>query len=224
MNESGKGDLGILRAAGTAVICDVLDNLGEMPTPLANDLWPTREPFEPFAGPAYTVAGETRPGPWTSDPDKLRAIDEMPAGAVALWAGGDIRGVCCFGDLLASAMKSRGVAGVVVDGGIRDMAYMGQLDLPMLVRYRTPAQAIRRWKVTAVQEPVQVRGALVDWLTVRPGDVIVADADGVVLVPSEQLSVVAERAAAWGSKDQAAREDILRGMKLQEALRKHGAL
>ncbi len=213
-----------LRAAGTAVVADVFDNLGQQPPVLSNDLWPTRGPGFAFAGPVYTVAGESRLWKGGGDPDKLRAIDAMPAGVVALWAGGDIRGVCCFGDLLASAMRGRGVAGVVVDGGVRDSAYLRELDLPMLVRYRTPAQAIGRWKVTAVQEPVGVRGALEEWVSVAPGDVLVADDDGAVAVPAALVREVAERARAWGDKDQAARADILRGMTLAAAREKYGAL
>jgi len=213
-----------LRKAGTAVISDVFDNLGLVPPALATDLWPTRGPGVSFAGPAYTVAGESRLGANRGDRDKLQAIDDMVPGTVALWAGGDIRGVCCFGDLLASAMKCRGVAGVVVDGGIRDLAFMRQLELPMMVRYRTPAQAIGRWKVTAAQQPVRVRGAVEDWVVVRPGDILVADDDGVIAVPQALAEAVAAKAEAWESKDRSAREDILAGMKLLDALAKHGSL
>ncbi|GAB4271069.1 MAG: hypothetical protein Kow0092_25690 [Deferrisomatales bacterium] len=213
-----------LRRAGTAVISDTFDQLGLPPAPLATDLWPVAGPGAAFAGPAYTVGGESRFGPCRGDREKLRAIDAMPAGAVALWAGGDIRGVCCFGDLLASAMKVRGVAGVVVDGGVRDVRFLGELGLPMWVRYRTPAQALGRWRVTAVQEPVQVRGALSDRVTVHPGDLLVADDDGVVVVPAALAETVAGRVADWERKDRSARQDILAGMKLLDALAKHGAL
>ena len=224
MTPANQATVETLRKAGTAVISDVFDNVGLVPLALATDLWPTRGPGVSFAGPAYTVAGESRLGANRGDRDKLQAIDDMVPGAVALWAGGDIRGVCCFGDLLASAMKCRGVAGVVVDGGIRDLAFMRQLDVPMMVRYRTPAQAIGRWKVTGVQQPVRVRGAVEDWVVVRPGDILVADDDGVVAVPQALAETFAEKAAAWESKDSSAREDILGGMKLLDALAKHGSL
>jgi len=213
-----------LRKAGTAVIADVFDNVGLAPLALATELWPTRGPGVSFAGPAYTVAGESRLGANRGDREKLQAIDDMVPGAVALWAGGDIRGVCCFGDLLASAMKCRGLAGVVVDGGVRDLAFLRGLDLPMMVRYRTPTQAIGRWKVTQVQQPVRVRGAVEEWVVVRPGDVLVADDDGVIAVPQALAETFAEKASAWESKDRSAREDILGGMKLLEAVAKHGSL
>ncbi|MDW7712193.1 MAG: RraA family protein [Deferrisomatales bacterium] len=224
MAHSAQDTAEALRRSGTAVISDVFDNLGLTPPTLANDLWPTRGPGTSFAGPAYTVEGTSRLGPNRGDREKLQAIDDMPAGSVALWAGGDILGVCCFGDLLASAMKCRGVTGVIVDGGVRDLAYLRSLELPMLVRYRTPSQAIGRWKVTAAQVPVRVRGALADWVTVYPGDLLVADDDGAIAVPASLAGRVAELAAAWEAKDQGARRDILGGVKLLEALARHGAL
>src|SRR5690606_6956330 len=153
--------LKLFMEAGTCVIADVFDELGTTPPVLATDLFPVTGPGTAFAGPAYTVAGESHRWSGSGDRRKLTAIDAMPAGAVAVWAGQDIAGVCCFGDLLSEAMKARGIAGVVVDGGIRDSAFLRELGLPMLARYRTPAQSIGRWRVTQVQEPVRVRGAQV---------------------------------------------------------------
>jgi 4-hydroxy-4-methyl-2-oxoglutarate aldolase len=216
--------IGSLLTAGTAVIADVFDNLGLAPPVLDTALWPTRGDGTSFAGPAYTISGISQGGRWSGDRDKLAAIDAMTAGVVAVYAGNDIRGVCCFGDLLATAMHCRGVSGVVVDGGVRDLAFLRQLDLPMLVRYRTPAQAIGRWKVDAVQQPVRLRGALTALVTVAPGDVVVADDDGAIVVPAARAVEIAGLAAAWESKDQAARTDITAGMKLLDALAKHGAL
>jgi 4-hydroxy-4-methyl-2-oxoglutarate aldolase len=213
-----------LETSGTAVISDVCDTLGLRPRPLDNRLWPTRSAPVSFAGPAYTVAGTAEDGPLVGDREKLRAIDEMPAGAIAVWAGNDIRGVCCFGDILASAMKCRGVSGVIVDGGVRDFAFLRDLDLQMMVRYRTPVQAISRWKVTSVGQPIRVRGALDDWITVNPGDVVVADDDGVIVLPREQAPEIAQKTVEWESKDNRARQDILGGMKLLDALEKYGAL
>ncbi|MEW5723370.1 MAG: RraA family protein [Thermodesulfobacteriota bacterium] len=214
-----------LLSAGTAVIADVFDNLGLTPLVLDTSLFPLPGPPRSFAGPAYTVAGESYR--WTDgsgDRRKLAAIDDMPPGVAAVWAGGDIRGACCFGDLLAEAMKARGVAGVVVDGGVRDTGYLEDLGLPILARYRTPAQAIGRWRVTGVQVPVRVRGALEDFVTVSPEDLVVADEDGVVVVPRDLVVDFAEKASAWADKDSRAREDIRRGGKLLAALEKYGHL
>ena len=148
----------------------------------------------------------------------------MPAGVVAVWAGADMRGVFCFGDLLAEAMKARGCAGVVVDGGIRDLAYLRALNLPMMARYCTPAGSKGRWQVVHRQVPVRVRGALQEWIVIHPGDVIVADDDGAMVVPKDLVESVSSRAQQWSQEDTHAREDIRRGMKLLEAMEKYGHL
>ncbi|MFH1138447.1 MAG: RraA family protein [Pseudomonadota bacterium] len=216
---------GRLLSAGTAVISDVFDLIGKVPLALDPALFPLLGPGKGFAGPAYTITGETRR--WSDgggDIKKLQAIDDMPPGVVPVWAGGDIRGVCCFGDLLAEAMKSRGCAGVVVDGGVRDTAYLAQLGLPVMARYRTPCQAIGRWRVTEIQKRALVRGALESWIAVNPGDLIVVDDDGVMVIPGDLVDEFLERTSNWADKDQQARDDIRKGTPLLAALKKFGHL
>jgi regulator of RNase E activity RraA len=96
--------------------------------------------------------------------------------------------------------------------------------LPVVTRYRTPAQAIGRWKVTAHQVPVQVRGALTEWVTVNPGDLVVADEDGVLIVPASDADSVSAEAARWAGAESEARDAIRRGMPLVTALDRYGHL
>ena len=210
--------------AGTAVISDVFDKMGYLPPVLDNSLVAIPAPGISFAGPAYTITGESHRWSGKGDRAKLAAIDAMVPGVVPVWAGNDIRGVCCFGDLLSEAMKARGCAGVVVDGGVRDLAYLKTLELPMMVRYRTPAQAIGRWRVTASQVVIRVHGALEDWVEVRPGDIVVADDDGVIVLPAELVNKIEAQVLEWAEKDSRARKDIRRGTPLLEALDKYGHL
>lgn len=211
-----------LRDAGTAVVSDVFDDLGRRPLVLHHDIAPLR-PGVTFAGPAHTIAGRSEDFAGGDRP-KLQAIDEMPEGAVAVWAGTDIRGVCCFGDLLATSMQARGVTAVVVDGGVRDAAFLAGMDLPVYTRFRTPAQGIGRWRVTAVQESVRVRGAIDDEVEIAPGDILVGDDDGIVVVPADLVDEVASRAAAWAAGEEEARDAIGDGMPLLTALERFGHL
>lgn len=211
-----------LASAGTAVISDVFDSLGLEPPVLVNTLQPVGA-IKPFAGPAYTVTGimASYEG---GDRAKLEAIDHMPAGAVALWSGQDARGVCCFGDLLASSMRARGCVAAVVDGGVRDTSFLATCGLPVVARYRTPAQGVGRWRVTGAQIPVKVRGALQEWLTVQPGDLIVGDADGVIAIPQSLVPDITARVREWSATEDLARTEIAGGLPLLEALRKFGHL
>ncbi len=211
-----------LQDAGTAVISDVFDELGRRPPVLHHDIAPVRTGVA-FAGPAYTIEGHSEAFEGGDRP-KLKAIDDMPAGCVAVWSGTDIRGVCCFGDLLATSMQARGVAGVVVDGGVRDTAFLAGMDLPVYTRFHTPAQGIGRWKVTAVQEPVRLRGGIDDEVVVSPGDIVVADDDGIIVVPAELVDEVATRAAAWAETEVGARDAIADGLPLLAALERFGHL
>jgi 4-hydroxy-4-methyl-2-oxoglutarate aldolase len=213
-----------LMEAGTAVISDVFDKMGHLPPILDNTLVPIPGPGIRFAGPAYTITGESHRWSGKGDRTKLAAIDAMVPGVVPVWAGNDIRGVCCFGDLLSEAMKARGCAGVVVDGGVRDLAYLKTLELPMMVRYRTPAQAIGRWRVTDRQVAIRVRGALEDWVEVRPDDIVVADDDGVIILPGALVDRIEAQVLGWAEKDSRARKDIRTGTPLLEALDKYGHL
>lgn len=216
--------LDFLLQAGTAAVSDVFDTMKQVPPVLANSLAPVLGEGVGFAGPAYTIAGEMSAWDGSGDRSKLLAIDEMVPGVVAVWAGTDIHGVCCFGDLLAGAMKARGCVGAVVDGGVRDVNILKSLGLPMLARYVSPAQAIGRWRVTSHQESVTVRGAVEEWVTVNPGDIIVCDADGAVVVPSGALQEVADRLGSWTEAETGARKEILSGMPLLAALDKYGHL
>jgi hypothetical protein len=199
-----------LMEAGTAVISDVFDTMDLLPPILDNSLFPIPGPGVRFIGPAYTITGESHRWSGGGDRAKLAAIDAMVPGVVPVWAGNDIQGVCC--------------AGVVVDGGVRDLGYLRTLELAMMVRYRTPAQAIGRWRVSDRQVPVRVRGALEEWVTVTPGDIVVADDDGVIIVAAGFIDEITTQVAIWADKDSKARQDIRQGTPLLDALDKYGHL
>jgi 4-hydroxy-4-methyl-2-oxoglutarate aldolase len=214
--------LDALKAAGTAVIADVFDSLQRTPRVLDNSLRPIGTATA-FAGPAYTITGESVS--FTGgDRAKLAAIDNMPAGVVALWASMDAKGVCCFGDLLASAMRARGCVAAVVDGGVRDTAFLAEFGMSVVARYQTPAQGIGRWRVTASQVEVRMRGALEEWLSVAPGDIVVGDADGQIVIPQQLLEEVTAKVIEWSRLETGARADIIAGLPLLAALEKYGHL
>ena len=212
----------ILQAAGTAAIADIFDQLRMQPPVLDNHLFPVVE-GSVFAGPAFTVTGAN--ASYTGgDRLKLEAIDAMTQGSVAIWAGRDAEGVCCFGDLLATAMRARGVVGAVVDGGVRDVRFLRGCGMPVFTRYRTPAQGVGRWKVSSYQSPVQMRGALTEWLPVTPGDLIVGDDDGVIAIPAAMVPTLAAAAAELSQTESSARLDISQGLPLLAALARYGSL
>ena len=119
-------------------------------------------------------------------------------------------------------MKERGSVGALVDGGIRDVRYLGQHQYPVFARYRTPVQSIGRWKVNAWQVPVEIRGATTKFVTVCPGDFILGDDDGVIVIPAKVLVEVLERAEALTATEVQIRAELSSGLTLADALKKFG--
>jgi regulator of RNase E activity RraA len=160
--------------------------------------------------------------PLTGDPDKMKAIEEMEPGCVSVWSGGEVEGVCFFGELIARGMKLKGCNGALVDGGVRDLQPISALTFPVFARYRTPVQSIGRWKVSSWQVPISLPGAAGKSVDVQPGDFVLADHDGVLIIPASKKEEVLERAERLTHDEERVSEDIEKGLSMQEVLSKYG--
>lgn len=205
----------------TSNVADVLDTLGYPNQGLSADFLPYPSTAGRLAGWAYTIRGQMMSYEESGDPEKMRACHGVSSGEVTVWAG-DGEGVCYFGELIATGMKERGCVGALVDGGVRDVRWIGQLGFPVYARYRTPIQSIGRWKVDASQVPVAVRGATVKQVTIAPGDFILADEDGALVIPASLVSRVLEDAEKLTRIEVAIRSELSAGLTLAEALEKYG--
>lgn len=208
-------------AVDAATVADVLDRLGYLHQGLA----PAFAPFPPDAGKlagwAYTILGEMRPYAGSADPDKMKAVDGAKRGCVTVWSGAG-EGVCFFGELIALGMKTRGCAGALVDGGVRDIEWIARQKFPVYARYRTPVQSIGRWKMTAWQQPAYLPGATKRRVIVNPGDFVLADADGAIVVPAEAVEKVLNEAERLTEREKKIRAELDAGATLAEVLAKYG--
>ncbi|MDB5509922.1 MAG: hypothetical protein JWL93_2391 [Hyphomicrobiales bacterium] len=205
----------------TSNVADVLDEMGLPNQGLAADFSPF--PFDAgrIAGFAYTIRGQMTPFPLGGDAEKMQACQGIGSHDLSVWSG-DGDGICYFGELIALGMKERGCVGALVDGGIRDVRWLGHHKFPVYARYRTPVQSIGRWKVNGWQVPVSLRGATAKLVTSNPGDFILGDEDGVIVIPSAVLRDVLLRAESLTRKEVDIRTALRNGMSLAEALEKFG--
>lgn len=205
----------------TATVADVLDVLGLRDRALAPEFAPHPANAGRMGGWAYTIGGRMTRYAGSGDPQKMKAVDGVGRGELAVWSGGG-RGVCFFGELIALGMKRRGCAGALVDGGIRDIAWIARQRFPVYARYRTPVQSIGRWKVTAWQVPVDMPGATSKRVKVRPGDFVLADSDGVIVIPKGIAAKVLAEAERLTKKETRIRRELDRGATLEDVLRRYG--
>jgi len=205
----------------TSVVADILDEMGRFDQGLSAVFAPYPASAGKLAGWAYTVRGQMVPYEGTGDAAKMAAANGIGAGEVSVWSG-DGEGICYFGELIALGMRERGSVGALVDGGIRDVRWIGEMGFPVYARYRTPVQSIGRWRVTGAQENVYVRGATTERVLVRPGDFVLGDEDGVIVIPSDIVVAVLERSEQLTAVEQRIRAEVASGLSLQEALQKFG--
>ncbi|HEU0107483.1 MAG TPA: RraA family protein [Vicinamibacteria bacterium] len=182
--------------ASTGNVADAVDEATGLRGFMARDMKPVFK--AKVIGPAATVllrkALRNDKRDWPNL--QIQTLDEAPPGSVmveVLEDGLDIAGV---GNLMATTAKVRGLAGMVIDGGARDIEELEEIGFPVWSRSQTPATSVGRYVPVARNVPVTCGGVVV-----RPGDWIVADKTGVVVVPVEFLPQVLKLLRQYDDKE-----------------------
>jgi regulator of RNase E activity RraA len=203
----------------TPLVCDALDGEG-----LRN-----QSPRLPFR--ALTISGllvgRCRTTLWTNmahvDPRpyelELQAVDACQPDEVVIASasGSNYSGV--WGELLSTAARNRGCVGVIVDGMVRDVRKMRSMNFPVYALGTSPYDSQNRQRVVDLDVPVQVAG-----VRFCPGDLVLADEDGVVVVPRDAEKQVLARAWQKAHAENVTRDAIRGGMLATDAYRKYGVL
>ncbi len=169
-----------------------------------------------FAGIAITVREITAPyGTFTSADFRVGAIiDAAQAGDVVVI---DMAGAkySTWGGMASLAAKEKGIEGLLVDGGVRDLEEMIEFDFPVFAAHLVPTTGRTRLKVETINQPVCVDGVMVE-----AGDLIVADGSGVVCLPKANALELVSRAEEIQRDDEAAVSEIRKGLSFSDAMKK----
>jgi 4-hydroxy-4-methyl-2-oxoglutarate aldolase len=191
-----------LAAAGAATVADALGSTGVL-DPAVRPVWPGARVF----GPAFTV----RCYPNSIITVHKALLEAQPGDVLVVDAGNDASGAL-FGAMMATDAQQQRIAGLVTDGAVRDTANLAEMGFPVFARQITPRVGTNR-RVGTTGETVACAGAVV-----RPGDYVLGDADGVVVIPIERVAEIAAAVVATQQKEDDWRRRMLAGERLADLI------
>jgi len=212
---------GIRSRLYTAVLSDVLDELGHRDQAMAPAIRPLDD--------ALVLAGFARTALYREvhhiDPVdnpyllEIALIDDLATDDVAVFGCGGSTRIAPWGELLTTASRARGAAGCVTDGFVRDIRAIRKLAFPVFHGGIAPLDSKGRGVVAAIDVPIRCGG-----VTIAPGDLIVGDADGVVVVPRAVEARAVARAFEKVASEDRTRDELAAGAKLADVFARHGVL
>ena len=201
----------------TGVVHDVMRGMGMRDFTLPPEIRPLF-PEQTLAGVVSTVGGkvdtsadahETLLG-WTGLLSKARAD------TVLICQPNDST-IAHMGELSAETLKLKGVRGYVADGGCRDVNFILELGFPVWCRYFTPRDVVGYWLPDGFDQPITIGP-----VQIRPGDYVLGDRDGMVILPAAQADEIVTAAENAINTENLVRKAILEGVDPQEAYLKYG--
>jgi regulator of RNase E activity RraA len=203
----------------TGVVSDCLDAVGIRGNVMSAAIRPVY-PAARLAGIAATVHATDVDGVPADPADHYKgiiaAVDALRPDEVMVVS--TTRG-SVWGELMATASRYRGARGVVVDGHTRDVTALAELGFPTFCTGMSAADSLGRVEITAAGIPVECGG-----VAVRPGDLVIGDYDGVVVVPHEVADEVLARAEQKVAGENVVRAKLAAGMPVAEAFREYGVI
>jgi 4-hydroxy-4-methyl-2-oxoglutarate aldolase len=184
----------------TPAINDVLDEYGLRHQYLRQSIRPL-DHTQMVAGPAFTIAGVK-----DASVDVTKRMGPKVIDTTGVW-----------GELWSAGATTRGCAGAVVDGGIRDTGFIRKARFPIFYRFTSPADAVGRFTVADFECPVMAGG-----VRVHPGDYVFGDEDGVVVIPKNLTFEVLAKAEEVGRREDRIRAAITPDKSLAQLYVEHG--
>jgi regulator of RNase E activity RraA len=206
-----------LAALYTGAVADIQDELGLHEQCLPADIRPLSDDMK-LAGPVYPVRGRSRPADDGNDPRyrQMDMLDGIFPGAVVVIDPGDETRAAHWGELMSHTAKANGATGVVIAGGVRDTPEILKLGFPCFRRYHSPLTAVYRFDITDFGVPVRIGG-----VRVSPGDFVLGDVDGVLVIPATAVDEVIARAVSVREREDIVRQALDEGGSIRELFERH---
>ena len=207
--------VGRAAALATGTLANALDALG-LHHNVVSDLTPVA-PGLRFAGPAVTVkeSADTY-GSFPAGDFKVGALIDAAGPGDVIVVDAEGAPYSTWGGMASTAAKRKGIAGLAVDGAARDLEEILETGFPVFARQLSPITGRTRLKVEAINVPVHIGG-----VGVSPGDIVVADGSGMVVLPHDLAAQIVDRAEAFAADDRAAVEDLKAGLSFTEVMAKY---
>lgn len=206
-----------------AAVCDILDSMNLRNQAMHHRLRPLLPDRERcgFIGRARTIRWMEADYADKANPYglEIESIDSLRPGDVVVHST-DFAGTNApWGELMSTAAKFRGAAGCVCDSQIRDCLKIIELGFPVYYTGIRPLDSMGRGRVMAYDVPVRCGDVLV-----HTGDIVFADFDGIVVIPSNVLPEVVERACHKSEQESLSRQELMAGKTLREVFDRYGVL
>jgi regulator of RNase E activity RraA len=211
----------IARDLYTAVLSDVLDAIGHPDQAMPPSIRPLDDE-RVMVGLArtglYREVYEVRPD---ENPYELEIalVDDLRPHDVAVFACSGSKRIAPWGELLSTAARARGAAGCVTDGFVRDIRAIRRMEFPVFHAGIAPLDSRGRGKVAEIDVPIACAG-----VRIAPGDLVVGDADGVIVVPHAVEAEALDLAFSKVRGENRTREELERGASLADVFARHGIL
>lgn len=203
--------------ATSALIADALDSLGLRNQTASSRLKPLFPEAE-IVGRVYPVrVVEDFDDPVEPYAGEMAALAALSPGDVGVYSVAAGSRAAAWGELFSCGAIGRGAVGAIVDGCIRDARQIEELGFPVFAADTSPLDTRARARVESHGSPITFAG-----VPVQRGDLVVADRDGVIFVPSDLVPDVAALVAAKKPLERGAREDLVAGMHIQDVWTKYG--
>jgi 4-hydroxy-4-methyl-2-oxoglutarate aldolase len=216
MNTAGKVSKNMINGLRSVTVASVADALWELG--ISGHLSHEIKPVLPakMVGPAVTVYEEstTERLPPTH---ALELIDHAEPGSVIVIAIDGYKDVATWGGLMTTGAVVNGLEGALLDGGVRDVEEIERdYRFPIFARSVHPAASVGRFKTVSANEPVEIDGVMI-----RPGDVIMGDRDGVVVIPADKAEACLEKALEIEGREREQTRLIQETKSILKGLEKH---